>query len=299
MWLTLSLISAFFLGLYDVAKKHAVHGNAVFPVLFFSTLSGSLCTLPIILLSFFQPAAAQRLHLFIPSLPASTHVLIVAKSVIVGTSWVLSYFGLKHLPLTIATPLRATAPLFTVLGAVILFGERPTAPQWAGILLILSAYLLYSRSTRKNNGNSIALIWVLFMICAAITGAVSAGFDKLLLQGRALPPLFVLSWFLLYLTVIFGLIALIFWYPRKSNFTPFVFRPGIMLVGVLLVIADTVYMNALSDPEAKLALVSSIRRSNVIISFIAGALLFHEGNIRSKLLPFAGIATGLFLILRF
>jgi bacterial/archaeal transporter family protein len=299
MWLTLSLISAFFLGLYDVSKKHAVHGNAVFPVLFFATLSASVCTLPIILLSPFHPELARQFHLFIPSLPPSIHLLIVSKSVIVGTSWVLSYFGLKHLPITIATPLRATAPLFTVLGAVVLFGERPTPLQWIGIILILSAYLLYSLSTGKNGNPSIRFIWILFMILAAITGAVSAGFDKVLLQEFDLPPLFVLSWFLFYLTIIFGIIAMTFWYPRKSRFTPFIFRPGILLVGVLLVIADTVYMNALADPEAKLALVSSIRRSNVIISFIGGAVLFHEGNIRNKIIPFTGILAGLFLILRF
>lgn len=299
MWLTLCLISAFFLGLYDVAKKHAVHGNAVFPVLFFSTLSGSLCTLPIILLSWLQPEFARRCCLYIPSLPVSVHLLIVIKSLIVGTSWVLSYFGLKHLPITIATPLRATAPLFTVLGAVALFGERPTPSQWVGIILILSAYLLYSLSARKTGKYRIGLIWVLFMILSAVTGAGSAGFDKVLLQSKELPPLFVLSWFLFYLSIIFGIIALFFWYPRRSGLTPFYFRPGILFVGILLVITDTVYMNALADPDAKLALVSSIRRSNVIISFIGGVVLFHEGDIRRKIIPFCGILAGLFLILRF
>jgi transporter family protein len=135
------------------------------------------------------------------------------------------------------------------------------------------------------------------MILSAVTGAISAGFDKYLLQQMSLPPLFVLSWFLFYLTFIFGCIALVFWYPHRKKTTPFVFRPGIALVGVLLVTADILYMTALSNPLAKLALVSSIRRSNVMISFIGGALLFREGNIRKKLLPFAGIITGLICIM--
>jgi bacterial/archaeal transporter family protein len=297
MWLLLSLFSAFFLGMYDVSKKRAVTGNAVFPVLFLSTLSGALCTMPIIGLSLANPALAQKWHIFIPQLSFSMHLLIIEKSAIVGTSWVLSYFGLKHLPITIATPLRATAPLFTVLGAVCFFGERPTLPQWSGIILILTAYILYSKSSRKDSNIKASTIWIVFMILSAITGAISGGFDKYLLQTKALPPLFVLSWFLFYLAIIYGFIALFFWFPQRKNSTKFSFRFAIVLVGILLVIADTAYMTALSNPLAKLALVSAIRRTNVLISFIGGVVLFREGNIRQKLVPFIGIIAGLILIM--
>jgi len=297
MWLPLSLFSAFFLGMYDVSKKRAVTGNAVFPVLFFSTLTGSLCTMPLIVLSLAAPDTARQLHVYVAPQPLTEHLLIVAKSFIVGLSWVLSYFGLKHLPITIAAPLRATAPLFTVLGAVLLFGERPSTLQWTGITLILSSYILYSRSGKQAKETKVPLLWIIFMILAAVTGAVSAGFDKYLLQSRTLPPLFVLCWFLFYLSIMYGVIALLLWMPRRHKTTPFVFRPSIVLIGILLVIADTAYMTALSDLQAKLALVSAIRRSNVLISFAGGMIVFHEGNLRRKLLPFAGIITGLALII--
>lgn len=297
MWLLLSLISAFFLGMYDVAKKGAVNGNAVFPVLFCSTLSAAVCALPAVVLSEVDPLLAQKIHLFVPRMPVSAHLLIVVKSVIVGTSWVLSYFGLKNLPITVASPLRATAPFFTVLGAITLFGERPSVSQWIGIILILAAYVLYSKSSRHDDNNSVKIIWIIFMILAAVTGAISSGFDKYLLQLKAVPPLFVLYWFLFYLSIIYGLIVLVFWYPKRSATTPFRFRPAIIFVGALLVLADMAYMTALSDPQAKLALVSSIRRTNVLISFIGGFFLFREGNIRGKLLPFAGIVSGLVLIM--
>jgi bacterial/archaeal transporter family protein len=297
MWLLLSCISSFFLGMYDVAKKRAVDGNAVLPVLFFSTLSGSLCASPAIVLSIVNPALSQKLHIFMPPQPLAVHLLIIAKSSIVGTSWVLSYFGLKHLPITIASPLRATAPLFTVLGAVLLFGERPTCSQWSGIILILVSYLLYSKSSRQDKNVKAPTIWIVFMVLSAITGAVSAGFDKYLLQTRALPPLFVLSWFLLYLSIMYGIVALLIWFPQRTKSTQFSFRFAIALVGMLLVVSDIAYMTALAHPLAKLALVSSIRRSNVLISFVGGVLLFHEGNVRKKLVPFVGIIAGLILIM--
>lgn len=297
MWLLLSLLSAFFLGLYDVAKKGAVNTNAVFPVLFFSTFSGVICALPAVILSEFEPSLAQKLHFFVPRMPVSVHLLIVIKSLIVGTSWVLSYFGLKNLPITVASPLRATAPFFTVLGAITIFGERPSINQWIGIILILVAYILYSKSSRQNKKNPARIIWIVFMILSAITGAVSSGFDKYLLQIRAVPPLFVLYWFLFYLSIIYGVVVLVFWYPKRADTTPFKFRSAIFFVGVLLVLADMAYMTALSDHQAKLALVSSIRRTNVVISFIGGVILFKEGNIRRKLLPFTGIIVGLLLIM--
>ena len=269
MWLMLSLVSAFFLGIYDVAKKQAVTGNAVLPVLFFTTFSGAICTLPIIVVSLVSPMMARQGHIFITPQPLSMHLLIMAKSLIVGSSWVLSYFGLKHLPLTIATPLRATAPLFTVLGAVFLFGERPTPVQWSAIILILISYFLYSRSTRKDKNTKASTVWIVFMILAAITGALSGGFDKYLLQTKSLQPLFVLSWFLLYSSITFGVITLIFWFPQRKKSTTFSFRLSIPIVGLLLVFADVAYMNALSNPLAKLALVSAIRRSNVILMEIS------------------------------
>jgi bacterial/archaeal transporter family protein len=298
MWLLLSGFSAFFLGMYDVAKKRAVTGNAVFPVLFLSTLSGALCTIPILALSSINPELAKQFHLFVLPQPFTMHLLIMAKSIIVGSSWVLSYYGLKHLPITIATPLRATAPLFTVLGAVTLFGERPTFSQWAGIILILTSYFIYSKSARKDKNSKASTIWIIFMILSAITGAISGGFDKYLLQTKALPPMFVLSWFLIYLAVIYGLIALLLWFPQREKSTPFTFRLSIILIGILLVIADTAYMTALSNPAAKLSLVSAIRRTNVLISFIGGVVLFREGNIRQKLVPFIGIIVGLILIMQ-
>jgi transporter family protein len=135
------------------------------------------------------------------------------------------------------------------------------------------------------------------MILAAITGAISGGFDKYLLQTKSLQPLFVLSWFLLYSSITFGVITLIFWFPQRKKSTTFSFRLSIPIVGLLLVFADVAYMNALSNPLAKLALVSAIRRSNVLISFAGGAILFREGKIKNKLIPFFGIIIGLVLIM--
>ena len=41
-WIEASLVSALFLGVYDLCIKHAIQDNAVLPVLFLSTLTGAV-----------------------------------------------------------------------------------------------------------------------------------------------------------------------------------------------------------------------------------------------------------------
>ena len=50
-WIAASLVSAFFLGLYDLSKKHALRDNAVLPVLFLSTVCGAAVWLLLLLLA--------------------------------------------------------------------------------------------------------------------------------------------------------------------------------------------------------------------------------------------------------
>lgn len=298
MWLPLTCLSALLLGCYDISKKKAVDGNAILPTLFCTTLAGALAMAPLLLLAALAPERAAAWHVAIPRQTLSAHGLILLKSALVGCSWMLSYAALKHLPLSVATPLRATGPLFTVIGAVALFGERPTATQWAGIALILAAYLAYSAGARKR-GPEERPHWpyVLMMIGAAIAGALSAGFDKYLLQSRGLPPLFVLGYFLPYLAAMLGLALVIVRRPGRGPHAPFRMRPSMAWVGLLLVAADAAYMTALAHPEARLAVVTAIRRTNVLVSVAGGALLFREHLGLGRLLPLAGILAGLGLLL--
>lgn len=71
----------------------------------------------------------------------------------------------------------------------------------------------------------------------------------------------------------------------------------IILVGVLLVASDFAYFSALAHPGAKLSLISAIRRTNVVVSFAGGAILFREREFPGRLLPFAAILSGLAMLL--
>ena len=123
MWLALAFLSAFLLGCYEVNKKMSLNGNAVIPVLFFNTLISSLIFVPFILLSFYTDCLDGTM-VYVPRASLEDHLKVLIKAVIVLSSWISGYFALKHLPLTITGPIKASQPVLTLLGAMLLFGER-------------------------------------------------------------------------------------------------------------------------------------------------------------------------------
>ena len=61
----------------------------------------------------------------------------------------------------------------------------------------------------------------------------------------------------------------------------------VFLVSLFLSLADFVYFYALSLPGALISVVSMIRRGSVLVSFTVGAFVFHEKNLRSKVVDLA------------
>ena len=79
-----------------------------------------------------------------------------------------------------------------------------------------------------------------------------------------------------------GAVLLIVWWPRRRRTTPFRWTPAIVLISIFLSVADFVYFYALTFPDAMISVVSMVRRGSVLVSFVIGALIFNEKNLRSK-----------------
>jgi transporter family protein len=296
MWLTLALISSVLLGLYDVCKKHSLSHNAVLPVLFLSVLAGFL-PMPVLLGgSRLAPEFMQQIHCYVPVATLSEHLHILLKAFIVSSSWILAYFAMKHLPISIVSPIRASGPAWTLIGALLLFHERPSGRQWAGMAVILASYYAFSLIGREEGVNFRRSKWVLFIFLATLIGTVSTLYDKYLLQQLRYTPMMVQFWFSFYNVVLLGLFTAVFWWPRRAAFTRFEWRWSIPLIGLLMVAADLVYFNAVCDPSALIVILSILRRSSVIVSFLAGCFLFQDVNRRKKALALAGVLAGVILI---
>ena len=285
MWLFLAFMSAALLGFYDSFKKKALQGNTVIPVLFLNTVFCSLIFLPLIILSATGTLpVGSTFH--VGSGGWEMHRYIILKSLIVLSSWLAGYIGMKHLPLTIVGPINATRPVMVLVGALLVFGERLNAWQWAGVGVAAISFFMLSRSGKREGINFSHNKWIGCIVLAAVLGAVSGLYDKYLMAspadgGVGLDRMAVQSWYNVYQAFLMLAMLLIIWFPRRRK-DLFHWSWAILGISVFLSAADFLYFYALSLPGAMISIVSMIRRSSVIVSFLFGAAFFHEKNLRAK-----------------
>lgn len=285
-WLPPVLGSAIGLGFYDLCKKHAVDRNSVMHVLFFATLCGS---------AFYVLATLATGSLDDAVCTRSQFALIVLKSLLVASSWTCVYYAMRDLPISIAAPIRASSPLWTFLGGLLLFHEVPTLPQGIAMLLIFTGYYLFSVFGKLEGISFLRTRAMHLIILGTLLGAASALYDKYLLNSVKIPPRTVQFWFSVDLVLILGDALLIrtVCFGKKHRF---VWRWSIPLTGVLLIVADYLYFYALSLPDIHISIVSLVRRCSCIVSFVAGAWYFRDVHVKKKACALALILLGVVIL---
>ena len=281
MWIFLIIGSAVLLGLYDVAKKHSLARNDALTVLLCATALSTLLVSPWLVM---EPGTAEG------------HLRLMLKAVLVTGSWVSGMLALGLLPITLVSTMKASRPVLVLIFSILLFGEQLNAWQWGGSVLTLVAIFLLSL-TGKSDGvqftRSRGIFWLLLSILA---GVASALYDKHILQGLHLTPMFVQSWTNLYITLL-----LLLWIVLRRIFRPGAGKPfrwdwTLVLIAVPITGADALYFFAVHTDGAPLSLISMIRRSSVIVSFLAGAAFFREKNVGRKSIAMAVMLVAMILI---
>lgn len=285
MWIAFAFLSAILLGFYDVSKKISLKDNAIIPVLFLNTLFCSLLFVPFIALS--GNAIGSDAFLYVPQTSLHEQVFIMLKAVIVLSSWILGYKAIKHLPLTIVGPINATRPVMVLVGALLLYGERLNLWQWAGVALSIVSFFMLSRSGRKEGIKFSHNKWIAFLIAAAVLGACSGLYDRLILApvsegGLGLHRMTVQAYYNFYQCILMFVAMLTMWLPKRCSSTPLKWHWAIPVISIFLSAADLAYFYALTKPDAMIAVVSMIRRGSVVVSFCIGSIFLHEKNLRSK-----------------
>lgn len=295
LWLLLTLLSAVLLGLYDFFKKVSLRGNAVPMVLLVSVFVAALCWGPWILWSWVRIETVPIALLRVEPMPLHWHWLVFAKSILVGVSWSLAFTALKHLPLSIAGPIRSTSPLWTILIAVCFFSESPKVIQWVGIGVVLGAFYAFSFVGKREGIQFLRNRWVYCMGAATLLGAFSSIYDKYLLQRIGIPAGTLQAWFSVYLIPVMVPWS-VRWVMKEKEKQPFQWRWSIPLIALTLLAADFAYFTAIAQPGALIAMLSPIRRTSVVIPFFVGIMFFGERGGRAKLVCVLGLLFGVFLI---
>lgn len=288
MWIFLGLMSALCLGFYDVFKKMSLKGNNVPVVLLLNTFFGTLLLSPVLVESVAQGHYG-------PGETLTQNLLVALKAVIVLLSWILGYFAIKHLPLTIQGPINASRPVLVLLGALLIFGERLNVLQWCGMLLGFASLFFISRIGAKEGFSFKASIWLWMSIGATMLGAVSALYDKFLMG--MFQPLQVQAWYSFYQMLMMGVVVLLLrrFAPAHSG-GKFKWRWSILGISIFLTVADLAYFYCLTIPGAMISIVSMTRRGSVIIPFLYGVLVLKEKNVKAKAIDLSILFLSLVLL---
>lgn len=278
MWIWLTLFSAILLGSYDIVKKQAVKSNSVLWVLFGATALSTLFLTP-----------------FFSAGPLEDHLRLMAKAVLVSLSWISGLIAIKLLPLTTVSTIKASRPMFVLLFSLIIFHEKLNLLQWGGVLLVIAALMLLGRSSRKEGITFTSNSGMAWMAVSVLTGVASALYDKYILG--IMEPLFVQSWTNLYISVIMALVLLGDRLRDRKGFKRFRWDWKLLLIAVLITGSDMLYFYAVNQEDALISVISITRRSSVLVTFLGGALVFREHNIREKFIELVIMLAGVILLL--
>ena len=298
MWIILGIGSALFLSFYNLCKKKALKDNDAFSVLLLNTFFA------FVFFNCLEYAASFNENLssyFLrDELSLKQISLISIKSLIITGSWSLGFYVLKTMPIALVNPIRNSSPLVTLMGAILIFGESPTFVQWLGVALIL--WGVVSNSLIKAN-QELKFVWDYrfpLLILSTLLGASSGLYDKFLISNQSISPQSVQYWFsgfnLLFSLMVYGVYQY-FWVKHKGNSYA---KPrltwSVAFIGVFLILSDLLYFNALKDPDSLLILLSSIKKSQLILTVGLAAFLFKERNFKKRIFPLVGILLGVILI---
>ena len=287
MWILLAVISSISLGFFDVFKKLSLERNNVYVVLLLNVLICTIIMSPVLAASIMgDPRCAISGH---------GHLLIFIKAMIVTASWLLGYLSIKYLPLSISGSINATRPILVLMGAIVIFGERPNGIQWAGILLGFVSLLWVGFIGRREKTGASNKIWILLGIVSVFLWATSGLYDKYLISN-GYTPLAIEAWYPFYQTLIM-LVVVAVSYARHRSPDHFHWSRNIVVISIFIVIADLSYFYSLSYPESLVSIASMIRRGSAIVAFFYGALVLKEKNLRLKVVDQVILIAGMTLII--
>ena len=285
-WLVLVLISATILGIYDITRKHAVRNNSAICVLLLASIAGAV--------AFSLYVGATGRFTYAIACTQKEFWLIFLKSCIVGGSWGCVYTAMRRLPISLAAPVRSTAPLWTFIAAIIIYGEVPSLLSGLGMAIIFVGYYALS-IIGQLEGFSFKNKSMLLIIAGTILGSCAALYDKYLLNQLGIPPIRVQLYFSYCLVFIYFVAWLIINRIARVD-TAFSWRWTIPITGVLLIVSDLVYFQAVSLPDAQISMISLLRRCSCVITFVAGAMIFRDKNVVKKFYALLIVLLGILLL---
>ncbi len=264
-WIFFMILYGLFKGMREPFKKSALEKNDLLDTLFLYTFIGFLFTIPI----------SKDVFSITPKYLA----LVGLKSAVIFGAWMLSFIGVKKLPVSVYGIMDMSRVLFSTLMGVFVLGEALTLRGIAGLsLVILGLFMLNLKKGGESSEIKMKYIWITLLSCAM--NAVSGVLDKALMSTGEVTSSQLQFWFMLLLSAMY----FIYIYARggRVNFKKGLKTPEIYVISALLIFGDKLLFIANSDPESRVTVMTLIKQCSVIVTIIAGKLIYKEKNIIYK-----------------
>ncbi len=269
LWIVFALLTAFFESIKDVTYKHNLRNIDEYVVAFSVTLITPLLLFPLFL------------FIGVPKLGEHFFQALFITSIIQGITVILYMKAIKASDLSITIPMVAFSPLFLLITSPIIVGEFPTPLGVLGIVfVVIGSYLLNIR--QRKNGYLAPLHFLLkekgprLMLIVALLWSVGANFDKVGVLNSS--PLFWMASTDLLTTLFFLPILL----TRSKNVSVQI-KNNIKPIIIIGLLSFAFIFQLMALKLTLVAYVISVKRTSVIMSALAGFLLFKEKGLRERL----------------
>jgi drug/metabolite transporter (DMT)-like permease len=192
---------------------------------------------------------------------------------------------------------RASGPLWTLFGGIVIFGEYLSAVQLAGLGLCLVSYYLLAVAGKREGIVALRSMPIAMMIIATLLSALTTVYDKYLVQQLAVPILDIQFYSAFHRFFIAAAILIVAVSLNWRGSLSFQWRWDVALVGVSWVVAELVYFLAYLEPDAMVTHLSVFRRASLIVGFMASVLIFKEQHIPLKSMMIALLVAGMGILI--
>jgi drug/metabolite transporter (DMT)-like permease len=273
----LVLTSAFMHASWNLLAKRAGGGMAM--VWLFSTVSAII----------YLPVAAAVFIIQRPTLEAP-HLLFIAGSVVLHIAY---YFllqrGYSSGDLSLVYPLaRGTGPMLSILGAVILFSERPSSAVLVGAVFVTVGVLILTGNPLALRSKAAAPAVVYGLLCGLSIAAYTL-WDKEAVSGLLIPPV-IFTW-AGNAAQAFLLAPNAYRYRDQVRLAWTNHRREVFGIGILDSLSYILFLIALS--VGTVSNLAPVRQTSILIGAFMGARLLSEDASRRRLIAAGVMLAGL------
>jgi len=238
----------------------------------------------------YAPLALGVILLQRPELGPSQLLFILGSALLHIAYFLLLQHGYRGGDLSLVYPLaRGTGPLLATLGAIALFGERPSLLALAGAALIIASIVALTGSVRSLRRAWAADGAVVFGLLTGTVVALYTLWDKHAVSVLAIPPV-VLDWGT---TTVRSLLLTPIAARRRREVRALWCEYRLMVMGMAVLVPLAYILVLTAMRVTPVSYIAPAREVSILIGTAMGAHLLGEGDRRRRLLAASGMLLGL------